>query len=66
MALTRVTGLGVNSTPVLDISLTTAPIPNLSPVIVNVTLPPALLSTSVGLTEDTSGGLSIAIQAVPL
>ena len=60
------TGLGVNCTPVLDINLTVAPILNLSPFIVNVILPPAALSTSVGLTEETAGGLSILIQALPL
>ena len=66
MALTRVTGLGVNVTPVLDINLTTTPTPNLSPVMVNVTLPPAALSTEVGLTLDIPGGLSIATQSAPL
>ena len=46
-------------------NFTFAPTLNLAPFIVNVILPPAALSTSVGLTEVIAGGLSILIQAVP-
>ena len=54
VALTRVTVDGVICTPVFDINLTVAPTLNLSPVIVNVSLPLAVLSTSVGETEETT------------